>query len=80
MHGPDDRPVRGEWGPVLTDEQFAAVSAKWAPRVDGVPSRLEGKGRGSPGRTPGHAALEARRRRWLNGRQSAPMVTFHATG
>ncbi len=31
----------------MTDEQFAAVSAKWAPQADGAPSRLDGRGHGS---------------------------------
>ncbi len=38
--------VRGEWEPILTDEEYSAVVAKWAPAGD-MPSRLEGKGRGS---------------------------------
>lgn len=41
--------VRGEWEPILTDDDYDAISAQWAPSADGTASRLEGKGKG--GRT-----------------------------
>jgi site-specific DNA recombinase len=47
LHGPDDEPVRGEWEPILTDDEYAAVRAKLAVSPDAAPSRLEGKGKGS---------------------------------
>jgi site-specific DNA recombinase len=39
-------PVRGEWEPVLSDDEYFAVVAKWDRSADDMPSRLEGRGRG----------------------------------
>jgi site-specific DNA recombinase len=39
--------VRGEWEPILTDAEYDAVVAKWAPSPDGTVSRVEGKGSGA---------------------------------
>jgi site-specific DNA recombinase len=47
LHSPDGIPVRGEWEPILTAEQYAAVCARWAVPADGMASRLEARGRGS---------------------------------
>jgi DNA invertase Pin-like site-specific DNA recombinase len=41
----DGSAVRGEWEPILTEEQHAGITARWAP--GGMPSRLEGRGQGS---------------------------------
>jgi site-specific DNA recombinase len=43
----DGKIVRGVWEPILTDDDYAAVAAKWSPSPDGTASRLEGKGRGA---------------------------------
>jgi site-specific DNA recombinase len=46
LHGPDGKPARGKWEPVLTDEEHNGIVAIWGPR-DGQPkSRLGAKGRG----------------------------------
>ena len=41
----DSEAARGEWEPILTEEEHAAVVAKWAPT--GTASRLGGHGQGS---------------------------------
>lgn len=45
LHGPDGKPVRGEWEPILTAEEYDAVTAKWKPYRP-VPSRLGAIGKG----------------------------------
>ena len=45
LHGPDGKPVRGEWEPILTVEEYEAVTAKWKPYRP-VPSRLGAIGKG----------------------------------
>jgi site-specific DNA recombinase len=45
LHGPDGKPVRGEWEPILTVEEYEAVTAKWKPDRP-VPSRLGAIGKG----------------------------------
>jgi DNA invertase Pin-like site-specific DNA recombinase len=48
LHDADGNIVRGEWEPILADDQYSAILAKWTPAsVDDMPSRLGGKGRGS---------------------------------
>jgi site-specific DNA recombinase len=48
LYGPDGNRVRGQWEPILTEEEYEAVTAKWKPDLP-VPSRLGaiGKGRGT---------------------------------
>lgn len=29
LHGPDGKPVRGQWEPIMTDEEHNAILAKW---------------------------------------------------
>ena len=40
LHSPDGAPVRGEWEPILTRDEYAAVCAKWAASADGMATRL----------------------------------------
>ena len=47
LHSPDGTPVRGGWEPILTQEEYAAVCARWAVPGDTMASRLEARGRGS---------------------------------
>ncbi|GAA2787641.1 recombinase family protein [Crossiella cryophila] len=39
-------PVRGQWEPILTEEQYDAVKRAWSPAARGEQSRLGAKGRG----------------------------------
>jgi len=45
LHDADGNKVRGEWEPILTDEEWEAVTAKWKPSRP-VPSRLGAIGKG----------------------------------
>jgi DNA invertase Pin-like site-specific DNA recombinase len=45
LYGPDGKPVKGQWEPILTEEEYAAVTAKWKP-TSRIPSRLGAIGRG----------------------------------
>ena len=45
LYGPDGNKVRGQWEPILTEEEYEAVTAKWKPARP-VPSRLGAIGRG----------------------------------
>jgi hypothetical protein len=45
LYGPDGKPVKGQWEPILTGEEYAAVTAKWKP-TSRIPSRLGAIGRG----------------------------------
>ena len=42
----DGTPARGEWEPILTDEEYDAVVAAWGPSEQVVTSRLGAHGRG----------------------------------
>jgi DNA invertase Pin-like site-specific DNA recombinase len=46
LDGPDGKPVRGQWEPILTDEEYNGVVAKWGTRPGQQKSRLGAKGRG----------------------------------
>ncbi len=45
LYDADGNKVRGQWEPILTDEEYEAVTAKWKPTRP-VPSRLGAIGRG----------------------------------
>ena len=45
LYGPDGKPVKGQWEPILTEEEYEAVTAKWKP-TSRIPSRLGAIGRG----------------------------------
>ena len=45
LYGPDGNRVRGQWEPILTDEEYEAVTAKWKPDRP-APSRLGAIGKG----------------------------------
>ncbi len=45
LYDADGNKVRGQWEPILTDEEYEAVTAKWKPDRP-VPSRLGAIGRG----------------------------------
>ena len=45
LYDADGKPVRGQWEPILTDEEYEAVTAKWKPDRP-VPSRLGAIGKG----------------------------------
>jgi site-specific DNA recombinase len=47
LRGADGEVVRGTWEPIVTDDEYDAVVAKWAPSADGTASRLDGKGKGA---------------------------------
>ena len=42
----DGNKVRGQWEPILTEEEYNAVAALWGPSEEAVKSRLGAKGRG----------------------------------
>jgi DNA invertase Pin-like site-specific DNA recombinase len=42
----DGQPVRGQWEPILTDDEYAGVVAAWLPSGEGGGSRLGAKGSG----------------------------------
>jgi site-specific DNA recombinase len=46
LFGPDGQKVRGKWEPIMTEEEYNAVVAKWVPSSQAVPSRLGARGRG----------------------------------
>ncbi|MEV7045662.1 zinc ribbon domain-containing protein [Amycolatopsis sp. NPDC051061] len=46
LRGEDEKPVRGQWEPILTDDQYAAVMRAWKPAQTQEQSRVGGKGRG----------------------------------
>ena len=46
LHGPDGNKVKGKWEPVLTEDEYNDVVAKWGPSPQSAPSRLGAKGRG----------------------------------
>ena len=45
LYGPDGNRVLGQWEPILTEEEYEAVTAKWKPDRP-VPSRLGAIGKG----------------------------------
>ena len=45
LYGPDGKPVRGQWEPILTEDEYDAVVAQWKPDRP-VPSRLGAIGKG----------------------------------
>ena len=45
LYDVDGNKVRGQWEPILTDEEYEAVLAKWKPDRP-VPSRLGATGKG----------------------------------
>jgi len=45
LYGPDGNRVRGQWEPILTEEEYEAVTAKWKPDRP-APSRLGAIGKG----------------------------------
>jgi len=45
LYGPDGKPVKGQWEPILTEEEYEAVTTKWKP-TSRIPSRLGAIGRG----------------------------------
>ena len=45
LYGADGNRVRGQWEPVMTEEEYEAVTAKWKPDRP-VPSRLGAIGKG----------------------------------
>lgn len=46
LHGPDGKPVRGEWEPILTEDEYNMVVSKWGHKQEQAPSRLGAVGRG----------------------------------
>lgn len=46
LEGSDGKPVRGQWEPILTDEEYNGVAAKWGATQGQQNSRLGAKGRG----------------------------------
>jgi DNA invertase Pin-like site-specific DNA recombinase len=46
LSGPDGKPVRGQWEPILTDEEYNGIVAKWGPNPEQPKSRLGARGRG----------------------------------
>ena len=46
LDGPDGKPARGQWEPILTDDEYNGVVAKWGPKQGQQKSRLGAKGRG----------------------------------
>lgn len=46
LHGPDGKPVRGKWEPIMTDAQYESVKAAWNRDSDAPVSRLGAVGRG----------------------------------
>jgi DNA invertase Pin-like site-specific DNA recombinase len=46
VYGEDGKPVKGEWEPILTEEQYAMVLAKWRPTERPASSRLGAHGTG----------------------------------
>ena len=46
MHGPDGNPVTGRWEPVMTEDEYKMVVAKWGPSQQPERSRLGARGRG----------------------------------
>jgi len=45
LYGPDGEKVRGKWEPILTEDEYNQVVARWWPSQS-APSRLGAKGRG----------------------------------
>ncbi|HET9258457.1 MAG TPA: recombinase family protein [Pseudonocardiaceae bacterium] len=46
LFGADGSGVRGKWEPILTEEEYRDVVARWGPSHQTAPSRLGAKGRG----------------------------------
>jgi hypothetical protein len=46
MHGPDGNPVKGQWEPVMTENEYRMVVAKWGPSQQPERSRLGAHGHG----------------------------------
>jgi site-specific DNA recombinase len=46
LDGPNGIPVRGQWEPILTDEEYQGIVSKWGKRQEEQKSRLGAKGRG----------------------------------
>jgi DNA invertase Pin-like site-specific DNA recombinase len=46
LYGTDGKPVRGQWEPILTEDEYNAVVAKWGVHDGRQKSRLGAKGRG----------------------------------
>jgi DNA invertase Pin-like site-specific DNA recombinase len=46
LYGTEGKPTRGKWEPILTDEEYNAVVAKWGSRDEQPKSRLGARGRG----------------------------------
>jgi site-specific DNA recombinase len=46
LYGTDGKAVRGQWEPILTEDEHNAVAGKWGTRQERPKSRLGAKGRG----------------------------------
>jgi DNA invertase Pin-like site-specific DNA recombinase len=46
LQGTDGNPVQGQWEPIVTEDEYNAVAAKWGPHEGQPKSRLGAKGRG----------------------------------
>jgi hypothetical protein len=46
LQGTAGNPVKGQWEPILTEDEYNAVAAKWGPHEEQPKSRLGAKGRG----------------------------------
>jgi site-specific DNA recombinase len=46
LYDADGNKVRGKWDPILTEDEYNSVVAKWRPSGTTMPSRLGAKGRG----------------------------------
>jgi site-specific DNA recombinase len=46
LHGPDGKPARGQWEPILTEDEYRDVVTAWGRKEQAAPSRLGARGRG----------------------------------
>ena len=46
LHGPDGNPVKGQWEPIMTEDEYQMVVAKWGSSRQPTRSRLGARGRG----------------------------------